>query len=113
MINQSRYLSLPYYGPVGLDIAEDSQVYTFTLTDSIYLRISGFIRYKTFTLCDWFLFQKRNTAYNNFENKNKFNLSLKECRKGLWQNPTPLHDKSTREIRDTRDISQPNKGSLQ
>lgn len=29
MINQSRYLSLPYCGPVGLDIAEDNQVYTF------------------------------------------------------------------------------------
>lgn len=30
-------------------------------------------------------------------------------RKGLWQTPTPLHDKSSAEIRDTRNIPNHNK----
>ena len=34
------------------------------------------------------------------------------CTKGIWQNPTSPHDKNPAVIRNTRDIPNPNKGSL-
>jgi hypothetical protein len=50
---------------------------------------------------------------NNLKDKKKIHYHLITCRKGLWQNPTPLQDKSPREIRGKRDKLQHNKSSLQ
>lgn len=34
------------------------------------------------------------------------------CKIDLWQNPKSLHDKSFREIKDTKDIMQKNRNNL-
>lgn len=50
-----------------------------------------------------------NPLYKQTKRKNDH---LIRWRKHLWQNPTPLHKKRAGEIRNPRDISQHNKGSL-
>lgn len=37
---------------------------------------------------------------------------LSRCRKSIWQNLKPLHDKNTQQTRNRRELLQPNEGSL-
>lgn len=37
----------------------------------------------------------------------------KHCRKGLWQNPAPMYDRSPRQCLKTCNISQHNTGSIE
>ena len=53
-----------------------------------------------------------NPPYNKLKEKNPYD-HLIICWKSLWQNRTPLYDKSFGYSRDTRDLPKHNKGNLQ
>lgn len=46
----------------------------------------------------------RDLLYEQYESKES-HIHLSRWRKGIWQNPITIHDKSFREIRKTRDMS--------
>lgn len=54
-------------------------------------------------MLEWFNIRKSLNVIH-YINKQKLHEHLIRYWKNLWQNPTPLHDKCLREIRDTRDI---------